>query len=78
MTLNFSSLLLRRRTDRRLTAAMATRKSSTAGGATRVSVAATAMIALRKMSLISELDEEDLGGADEARSVVATYSHPSR
>ena len=35
---------------------MATRKSSTAGGATRVSVAATAMIALRKMSLISELD----------------------
>ena len=54
---------------------MATRKSSTAGGATRVSVAATAMIALRKMSLLSELDEEDLGGADEARSVVATYSH---
>ena len=50
---------------------MATRKSSTAGGATRVSVAATAMIALRKMSLLSELDEEDLGGADEARSVVA-------
>ena len=42
---------------------MATRKSSTAGGATRVSVAATAMIALRKMSLLSELDEEDLGGA---------------
>ena len=60
---------------RSLTAAMAsTRKSSTAGGATRVSVAATAMIALRKMSLLSELDEEDLGGADEARSVVATYS----
>ena len=52
-----------------------TRKPSTAGGATRVSVAATAMIALRKMSLLSELDEEDLGGADEARSVVATYSH---
>ena len=52
-----------------------TRKLSTAGGATRVSVAATAMIALRKMSLLSELDEEDLGGADEARSVVATYSH---
>ena len=36
---------------------MATRKSSTTGGATRVSVAATAMIALRKMSLLSELDE---------------------
>ena len=54
---------------------MATRKSSTAGGATRVSVAATAMIALRKMSLLSELDEEDLG-ADEARSRwLATYSH---
>ena len=39
-----------------------TRKPSTAGGATRVSVAATAMMALRKMSLLSELDEEDLGG----------------
>ena len=36
-----------------------TRKPSTAGGATRVSVAATAMIALRKMSLLSELDEEE-------------------
>ena len=76
MTLNLLFIVvaaLRRRTP---TAAMATRKSSTAGGATRVSVAATAMIALRKMSLLSELDEEDLGGADEARSVVATYSHP--
>ena len=75
MTLNLLFIVvaaLRRRTP---TAAMATRKSSTAGGATRVSVAATAMIALRKMSLLSELDEEDLGGADEARSVVATYSH---
>ena len=55
---------------------MATRKSSTTGGATRVSVAATAMIALRKMSLLSELDEEDLGGADEARAAPRSKTAP--